>query len=117
MINTKKISDNIRKFRELKGYTIEYISDELEMTLSNYSKMECGEADLTISKLGKLSSLLNISPSELMNFDATTIFNVSHSSQVNNGKSGSIHNYTDENTRKYIKMLENENERLRRIIE
>lgn len=117
-MDVKKISENIKKFRELKGLTRESISDELEMSVSGYSKIERGEVDLTISKLDKISKVLGINVSEILNFDSTNIFNVSHNNQVQGlgSKKSMINNYSDENTQNYIKLLEKENDRLNNLI-
>lgn len=117
MLDIKKISENIKKFRELKGYSREYLSDELEMSISGYSKIERAEIDLTLVKLDRISNILDVKPSQLMALDATNVYNVKDSKLVNNGEYGNIHNYDSENTKKYIKVLELENERLRSIIE
>ena len=84
------------------------------MSVSGYSKIERGEVDLTVSKIDKIANVLEVSTSQILNFDATTIFNVSS----NNGSVGNENNnnyYTiDEYTKKYIAILEQENERLRK---
>lgn len=115
-MDVKKISDNIKKYRELRGMTREFISDELGMSASGYSKIERGEVDLTISKLDKISQILGINVSQILNFDATNIFNVSHNNQIQGLKNSKIKNYTDDNTQKYIQLLEKENERLNNVL-
>ena len=40
---------NIKKIRELKNLTREYVADELQMSTSGYGKIERGEVDLTVS--------------------------------------------------------------------
>lgn len=113
------ISENIKKYRELKGYSREIVAAELQMSTSGYSKIERGEVDLSISKIEKIARVLSVSPAKLLNFDATTVFNVSHNQSPHvQGEHGSvIHNYASDNTQKYIAMLERENERLRSFIE
>ena len=114
----KDISSNIKKFRELKSLTREYLAAELEMSVSGYSKIERGEIDLTVSKLQKIADVLDVSVSEILNFDATTIFNISNNHQVQNLGNKENHNINNSNTvddytKKYILMLEKENERLK----
>lgn len=112
----EKISENIKKFRELKGLTREFVAVELEMSASGYSKIERGEIDLTISKLDKISKVLGVSVSQILNFDAQNIFNISNNNQVQGVQNSKITNYIDENTIKYIALLEQENQRLNEII-
>lgn len=109
-MDLKSISTNIKKFRELKGVTREFISDELGMSVSGYSKIERGEVDLTISKLQKISEILQINPSQILNFDSSTIFNVSNNNNVQGlgSQTSTINNNCNEYTKKYIAKLEEE---------
>lgn len=109
------IYNNIKKFRELKNLTREWMASELGLSLSGYSKLERGEVDITISKIYKIAEVLNVSVEQLLNFDASQIFNVSHNQHVQGlGSQADIINfYGDDYKEKYIKMLESEVERLR----
>lgn len=113
-MNTK-IGDNIKKFRELKNITREYMAAELEMSLSGYSKIERNEIDLTVSKVQKIAQVLSIDISQILNFDASQVFNVSNNQHVNGiGAKESVFNITMDNyIEKYIKTLETEIERLK----
>lgn len=110
-MDIKIISANIKKYRELKGLTREVVASELEMSVSGYSKIERGEIDLTITKLQKISEVLEVSASDILNFDVTNIFNISNNQQVQGlgSKESNITNNlnkVDDYTEKYIKMLE-----------
>jgi transcriptional regulator with XRE-family HTH domain len=72
----KEAIENIKKFRELKNITREESADQLEMSLSGYSKLERGEVVLTITKMYRIAELLEVSVSQILNFDASQIFNV-----------------------------------------
>lgn len=116
-MDIKAISANIKKYRELKGMTRENISEQLEMSVSGYSKIERGEIDLTITKLQKISEILEVSASDILNFDVTNIFNISNNQQVQGlgSKSSTItnnHHRIDDYTEKYIKLLEEKINRL-----
>ena len=54
----KEITENIKKFRELKNFSREVMADKLEMSLSGYSKLERGDVLLKVNKLFKLAELL-----------------------------------------------------------
>jgi len=61
--------------------------------------------DLTISKIDKIANVLQVSTSEILNFDPSTIFNISDNNN-NSGVIGSIGNdnkscSVDEYTKKY----------------
>ena len=109
------IGDNIKKFRELKNITRDKIAADLYMSLSNYSKIERGEIDLTISRVQEIANLLEVDVSHILNFDATHIFNTSNNQIVQGevGKAENMHFHKDDYKEKYIKMLEKENERLK----
>ncbi len=109
------IGDNIKKFRELKDLTREQMAANLNMSLSGYSKIERGESDLTISKLVQISEVLGISLAQLLSFDASQIFNISNNQTVQGigAKSEHMYFHGDEYREKYIKILEEENNRLK----
>lgn len=65
---------NIKKIRELKNLTREYVADELKMSTSGYGKIERGEVDITISKLVKIAKVLDVSIEFIFKFDVSTFF-------------------------------------------
>lgn len=111
------IGDNIKKFRELKNITRETLAAELDMSVSGYSKVERGEIDLTISRIEKIAQIIGVDMSQILNFDATQIFNVSNNKLVQGlgAKAEHITFSGDEYKEKYIKVLEEENERLKSL--
>jgi transcriptional regulator with XRE-family HTH domain len=108
-----QIAENIKKFRELKNLTREKMAVDLEMSLSGYSKLERGEVDITMSKLFKIAKVLNVSVSQMMNFDVSNIFNVHDNQTLNSVEVKGQHHYNDQFKDKYIAMLEAEVERLK----
>jgi transcriptional regulator with XRE-family HTH domain len=76
-----KIGEKIKKVRELKNYTQEYMAKRLNITQAGYSKMECGETDITYSKIEEICLVLQISAEDLISFDHQKMFN-----SVNNVK-------------------------------
>lgn len=113
-MDIRKISNNIKKFRELKDITREEIAAQLDMSVSGYSKIERGEIDLTITKLDKIANIIGVSISQILNFDVTNIFNISNNKTVNSiGTDNKISNYNESDfTKKYIEKLEEEIKRL-----
>ncbi len=109
----KEVIENIKKFRELKNITREELADRLEMSLSGYSKLERGEVELSVSKLYRISEILEVSVSQILDFDASQIFTMTNNQNAF-GYIREQHNaYNDLYKDKYIKMLEAEVERLR----
>ena len=109
----KEAIENIKKFRELKNMTREDLADRMEMSLSGYSKLERGEVELTVNKLYRIAEILEISVSQILNFDASQIFNVRDHGVANVDIKSQTNNYQDEYKDKYIKLLEAEVERLK----
>ncbi|MDP1746056.1 MAG: helix-turn-helix transcriptional regulator [Bacteroidota bacterium] len=111
------IGDNIKKFRELKNITRETLASELDMSVSGYSKIERGEIDLTLSRIQKIAQILDVDMSQILNFDASQIFNVSNNNLVQGlgAKAENMHFHTDDYKEKYIKVLEAEIIRLKKI--
>lgn len=109
------IGENIKKLRELKNVTREDIAHKLKMSLSNYSKIERGEIDLTISRVQQIAEVLDVEVSNILNFDATQIFNISNNKLVQGtgAKAEHMHFHNDDYKEKYIKMLEEEVKRLK----
>lgn len=115
MIN---IGNNIKKFRELKDITREQIAGQLNMSLSNYSKIERGEIDLTLSRIEQIAQLLQIDIAQLLNFDASQIFNISNNQVVQGlgAKAENMYFSGDDYKEKYIALLEAENTRLKNLL-
>ena len=110
------IGSNIKKYRELKNITREAMASEMDMSLSGYSKIERNEVDLTVSKVQKIAEVLGVDVSQILNFDASQTFNVSGNKFTQGlvgAKAENMNFYSDEYKDKYIKMLEEENQRLK----
>ena len=71
----RKVYENIRKIRELKNLTREYVAAELNMSPSGYGKIERGDVDLTVSKLIEISKVLDVSTEFIFKFDVSLFFN------------------------------------------
>lgn len=109
----ENIGDTIKKLRELKNITREKIAGELGLSLSGYSKIERNEVDLTLSRIRKIAQIIGVDIAQLLNFDASHIFNISNNQLVQASvKAENMHIHTEE---KYIAMLERENDRLRKL--
>ena len=78
-----KIGDKIKKLRELKNYTQQYMAEEMDLSLSGYGKIERNETDISISRLEKIAKILNTDVSSILNFDDKHIFNITDNKQAN----------------------------------
>lgn len=83
MMNT--VGSRIRKLREEKGLKQEYLAHELEITQSNYSRLEKDDNRLTVPKLQKIAEVLNVSTSIFFGEKATNIIHQNHGDLAQNG--------------------------------
>ena len=115
---TTKVGESLKNYRELKKITREDMADQLGMTVSGYGKIERGETDVPLTRLEQISKVLGVSVSQILQFDAQQIFNISnnHLVQGAGNKAEEIHYHPDTFKDKYIEILERENERLRRAL-
>ena len=69
---------NIKTIRELKNLTQTYVASQLNMSVPNYSNIETGKTDVTLTRLQQIAKvfqidyrqILNLNPSQLLNEDA-----------------------------------------------
>lgn len=104
----KQIHLNIRKFRELKNITRKEMAERLGITGSGYYKIERGEIDPSISRLLEIARILGVNVNQMLEFDADEIF-LSAGHRTPQAAPAPQTDYRE----KYIKMLEEEVERLR----
>ena len=70
------VSEKIRKIREVKGFSQDYVASQLNMTQTNYSKIERGDTkEMTVDRLEKIAKVLEVAPGDILNFDEKQVFN------------------------------------------
>ncbi|RYU91785.1 helix-turn-helix domain-containing protein [Emticicia agri] len=113
-----EIGTKIKKLRELRNFTQEYMAKNLEMTPSGYGKIERDETEVSYQKLEKIAEVLGLKIEDIINFNEQIVFNVMHN-QTGNGYV--IHNGISEQERKLYEQIiaqqKEEIENLRKIIE
>lgn len=87
-----RIGHKIKKIRELKNLTQEEMAAHLNITQSNYSKMERDEIDINYSRLEDISKVLQIDLNELINFDEQNVFLFQNNKTVS-GINGTVNNH------------------------
>ena len=70
---TMSIGKRIKKLRELRNYTQTYMSVELEISVSAYSKIERDETEISLKRLEQISEILNVSINGIIQFDEQLI--------------------------------------------
>jgi transcriptional regulator with XRE-family HTH domain len=103
------IGNNIRKVRELKGYSQEYIASAMGISQRQYSRLEKNETELTLSKLISIADILEATPQQLMGFDEKFIFqNCDNAYGANNQNNYAFSEKERENYEKQIDHLKGE---------
>ncbi len=113
-----KIGSKIRKLRELRNYTQEYVAQKIEMTATGYGKIERGDNDLSFQKLEKISAILGIGILEILSFENDDILKAISSTHC----STDTQNVPEEHFKvmaleQLILQLKEENAFLKKIIE
>ncbi len=114
------VGEKIKKLRELKNYTQQYMADQLELSLSGYGKIERNDTDISISKLEKIAKILHTDVNTILSFDEKHIFNFTNNQSAN----GIVQNhYTSQNelidriTQQYKDEIARLNEIIKTLIE
>lgn len=77
----RQIGLNIRKIREQKGFSQEYIAHELGINQSTYGKIERDDSNLSVDRLIKIAEILEEDLSSLLDIGTKNTFN----NQTNSG--------------------------------
>jgi transcriptional regulator with XRE-family HTH domain len=103
------IGKRIKKLREIRNYTQTYMSVELEISVSAYSKIERDETEISLKRLEQISKILNVSVNGIMQFDEKALI---ENANLNDFKSN-----RSSNTEPLIEQMRNEITFLRSIID
>lgn len=113
-----EIGTKIKKLRELRNYTQEYMANRLSMSPAGYGKIEREETEVSYQKLEKIAEVLGLKVEDIVNFNEQIVFNIMHN-QTGNGYV--IHNGISEQERRLYEQIiaqqKEEIENLRKIIE
>ncbi|QHT66803.1 helix-turn-helix transcriptional regulator [Rhodocytophaga rosea] len=112
-----KIGNKIRKLRELRNFTQEYMAAQLNLSQTAYCKIEKDETKVSIVRLEQIAKILSISVKEILSFDEQSFFG-NMSPHPNTGH-GIPHSVIPEEKKLYesrIHQLKEENKHLRDLI-
>ena len=70
--------NKIKKIREFKNYTQEYMGDKLGMSQNNYSKLETGQTKIDTDRLKKISEVLEVPVETILDDSQNITFNNSN---------------------------------------
>ena len=109
------VGEKIKKLRELKNYTQQYVADQLDLSLSGYGKIERNETDISISRLEQIAEVLGVDINTVLSFEEKHIFNLSNNHLAN----GIVQNqYTTQNdlVEQIVQQYKEENNYLKELI-
>lgn len=70
-----EIGQKIKKIRELRNYSQEYMAMHLGISQEAYCRIETGQTKIELNRLKKIAETLEVEPYFLMNFDDSYVFN------------------------------------------
>jgi DNA-binding XRE family transcriptional regulator len=72
-LKTKQIVSNIRKIREFRNYTQDYLAAKLQISQNAYSKIELGYSSITLNRLIEITEILEVELAEMICLDGEQI--------------------------------------------
>lgn len=110
-----KLGERIKKIRELKNLTQDFMAEQLRMTQSSYSKLE-KRNDIQFSKLEQIAKVLGVRTEEIIKLDERVVFNLIN----NKSAKGIVINQISPNEKKayedHINTLKSEIDYLKTIL-
>jgi len=106
----KKMTEKIASVRIRRGYTLEYMAHELDLTQASYRKIEIGETHLTVERLFQISEILNVSLPELLEI-GNDVFNQTNNERATDYQQ-KIENFYQESKEVYEKLLQSKDEQI-----
>ena len=115
---TIEIGQKIKKIRELRNYSQDYMADRLGISQVSYSRIEKGQTKLDLERMQHIAAVLEVDPVFLMSFNDNMVFY--NNSEHNQGGNIVNHYHTLAETERQtllnrIQQLEKENDALRNI--
>jgi transcriptional regulator with XRE-family HTH domain len=68
-LKTRAIVANIRKIREFRNYTQDYLAVKLHISQNAYSKIELGYSSITLTRLIHIAEILEVDLEDIINTD------------------------------------------------
>lgn len=75
------LHDNIRKFREQKQWSQEYMAEQLGLSKNGYAKIERGESRPSLDRLEQITAVFGIGMTDLFSDERQSIYLISENSQ------------------------------------
>jgi transcriptional regulator with XRE-family HTH domain len=96
------IHHKIKKIRELKNFTREFVAGKLDIEPRTYSYIEEGKGSLTLKRMIEICNVFNCTIQELLDFNVNKVLNFNV--KLENGNQGNNINYQEVNNEKELYM-------------
>jgi transcriptional regulator with XRE-family HTH domain len=93
MESTRTLGHKIRKMRELRNLTQDYVATRLGISQSNSARMESNDVSIPDKRLVELSEILQTTPKAIRSFDEGVIFNITHGDNSSADQHVTVNNY------------------------
>lgn len=105
-----KIGFNIRKIRESKGFSQDYMANVLDISQASYARLENEDTKVTVNRLYKIAEILDSNIIDFFDSDRMVIQNQTNQ-EVAFGN-GYVENLHIENKETYEKLLKSKDEQI-----
>lgn len=99
---------NIRKQREKKGFSQEYMANSLDISQASYARLENEDTKVTVERLYKIAEILELNISEFLDIDKVSIHTQNNSDNAN----GYVQNLHIESKEIYEKLIQSKDEQI-----
>lgn len=87
------IGTKIKRIREIRNFSQDYMAEQLGISQSNYARMEGNEVAISEERLKIIADILNTDENVIKRFDESIIFNITQGDNSAAGPNCSVHNY------------------------
>ena len=105
---------NIKRIRDQKGYSQEFMASKLNISQASYARMESQEIKVSVDRLQKIADILETDVSVFLDSAKLTIQNqTNNEGAYGNGYIGNLYIENKETLKQLIQTLKNENDHLK----
>ncbi|SDY09304.1 Transcriptional regulator, contains XRE-family HTH domain [Allochromatium warmingii] len=85
-----QIHEKLKVMRLCRGWSQEEMAEKLGYSANGYAKIERGETDIKVDRLGKIAEAIGVDLQQLLNLNDKNVFNVIEGCHYDNGSHGNI---------------------------
>lgn len=111
MQNMNSIGINIRRIREQKGFSQEYLANELNISQATYARLENEDTKITVDRLFQIAKILNTEITDFFNDSKLNIHTQTYNAEAYGN--GYVQNLIIENKEIVNELVESYRERLK----